>query len=319
MLPAPKRAAQSAKEAILTTKGPSRKVFSLKTGAEPGFSREADAELRQALEGQDVDVGETSYEDTADSTRGVASPSALGSTTISSVKSTIFKPLSVSRNASRKKKPPAGSSTFTPPIQGQARAQQLDAESSIAAPKVSLFTIGTTDRSTTDPITKTSDYQPLFSNGKTEVEHQDQSLTSTDDPTSLAANITNVYTDTSSYPQNQNSESNVLPSQSLDSIANDLNLSASARRQLLGRNHRDGAKTSSAIMNFNTDEEYAANEAFRTSGEQAQPHNPVRAIAPGKHSLKQLVNAASGQKEALEESFASGRRNKKEAGGRYGW
>jgi hypothetical protein len=32
-----------------------------------------------------------------------------------------------------------------------------------------------------------------------------------------------------------------------------------------------------------------------------------------------LVNAASSQKEALEESFAAGRRNKKEAGSKYGW
>jgi len=72
------------------------------------------------------------------------------------------------------------------------------------------------------------------------------------------------------------------------------------------------------VVNFNTDAEYAANELFRQSGEQVQ-HNPVRAIATGKHSLKQLVSAATGQKEALEESFASGKRNKREAGNKYGW
>ena len=48
-------------------------------------------------------------------------------------------------------------------------------------------------------------------------------------------------------------------------------------------------------------------------------HNPVRPIAPGKHTLQQLVNVASNQREALEESFATGRRNKKEAGAKYGW
>lgn len=105
--------------------------------------------------------------------------------------------------------------------------------------------------------------------------------------------------------------------QSLASIANDLNLSPSARRQLLGR---DGKLSGQAIsiVNFNTDVEYAANEEIRSSGQQVT-HNPMRSIAPGKHSLKQLVNAASGQKEALEESFAVGKRTKKEAGSKYGW
>ena len=37
----------------------------------------------------------------------------------------------------------------------------------------------------------------------------------------------------------------------------------------------------------------------------------------GKHSLKQLVNAASNQREALEEHFAKGKSNRKDAGARY--
>ncbi|KAI9876604.1 MAG: hypothetical protein M1823_007242, partial [Watsoniomyces obsoletus] len=105
--------------------------------------------------------------------------------------------------------------------------------------------------------------------------------------------------------------------QNLDSIASDLNLSASERRRLFGRNPKQ-SNSAINISNFNMDQEYLANEELRATGEQAQ-HNPLRAIAPGKHSLKQLVSQAQGQKDALEESFASGRRNKKEAGGRYGW
>lgn len=153
-----------------------------------------------------------------------------------------------------------------------------------------------------------SQYQPMLYNGMAEdnAESKQPYDGIPDDSTADKAGLTS-------------NKSSATPTQSLDSIAADLNLSASARRQLLGRNHRDASKTSSSIMNFNTDEEYAANEALRASGEQAPQHNPVRAIAPGKHSLKQLVNAASGQKEALEESFASGRRNKREAGGKYGW
>jgi hypothetical protein len=103
---------------------------------------------------------------------------------------------------------------------------------------------------------------------------------------------------------------------SLDTIANDLNLSKSERRQLFGRN---AIPAESRILTFNTDQEYASNQAMAQSELAAQQHNPVRAIAPGKHTLQQLVNAASSQREALEESFATGRRNKKEAGSRYGW
>ena len=77
-------------------------------------------------------------------------------------------------------------------------------------------------------------------------------------------------------------------------------------------------QSATKIINFNTDEEYLRNEELRAAGEQVV-HNPVRAIAPGKHSLKQLVNAAQSQKEALEESFAKGKSNRAEASSRYGW
>lgn len=105
--------------------------------------------------------------------------------------------------------------------------------------------------------------------------------------------------------------------QTLGNIADDLNLSRAQRRQLFGRT-ADPSK--SRILHFNTDKEYIANQelAHQTDLAAAQ-HNPVRAIAPGKHTLQQLVNAASTQREALEESFAAGRRNKKEAGSKYGW
>ncbi|KAI4156855.1 MAG: hypothetical protein LQ346_009128, partial [Caloplaca aetnensis] len=92
---------------------------------------------------------------------------------------------------------------------------------------------------------------------------------------------------------------------------------------LFGRQQQHPTASSSATVNivtFNTDAEYASNELLRQAGEQQQAqHNPVRALAPGKHSLKQLVSAASNQKDALEEQFASGRRNRKEAGSKYGW
>lgn len=115
---------------------------------------------------------------------------------------------------------------------------------------------------------------------------------------------------------------------SLDSIADDLNLSASDRRQLLrasgglGGGGRASAPAASGanIVNYSVDAEYARNEALRASGEaEAQQYKTVKSIAPGKHSLTQLVRAVQSQKDALEDSFAKGKSNRKEAGARYGW
>jgi hypothetical protein len=107
--------------------------------------------------------------------------------------------------------------------------------------------------------------------------------------------------------------------QTVSELASTLNLSASERRQLFGRNAaKGGIPNSIEVTNFNLDAEYDANEELRAKGETVT-HNPLRSIAPGKHSLRQLVNAASTQKDALEESFATGKRNKKEGGMKYGW
>ena len=98
-----------------------------------------------------------------------------------------------------------------------------------------------------------------------------------------------------------------------------MNLSKAARRQLFGRTGTPASSMSaSSVVNFNMDREYAHNEEVRASGEQ-QAFNPVRAIAPGKHNLRQLVNQVQTQREALEESFAKGKSNRNEAGSRYGW
>ncbi|KAG5914467.1 hypothetical protein E4U42_000476 [Claviceps africana] len=103
---------------------------------------------------------------------------------------------------------------------------------------------------------------------------------------------------------------------SLDHMADDLNLSAAARRELFGR---DGSNfAAKAVVNFNMDREYQHNEHVRASGDQ-QMHQPVRALQGGKHSLKQLVQSVQNQKEALEDSFAKGRSNRREASSRYGW
>ncbi|KAM4055305.1 mitotic checkpoint regulator, MAD2B-interacting domain-containing protein [Hirsutella rhossiliensis] len=93
-------------------------------------------------------------------------------------------------------------------------------------------------------------------------------------------------------------------------------LSAAARRQLFGRD--GGPRAAKHVINFNTDQEYQHNETVRAAGEQ-QIHQPVRALQGGKHSLRQLVQNVHNQREALEDSFAKGKSNRKEASSRYGW
>jgi Mitotic checkpoint regulator, MAD2B-interacting len=310
MLPAPKRDTQATNGSQIS-KAAARKGFNLKTGAEPGFSRESDAELKELFAGQDthvvvanltgrtIDGGERKGSDTA-----FTLPPTSESLPAKQGNIMMFKPLSVARNTQKRKKPPAKGSAPTPTVQAQI-SRTPASEISAPAPKVSLFSIGMTNGPSGAAVAEKAEYEPLLYQSTT----TDEDVDYTSQETQIPPAHSNPPTTT--LPEDQ-------PTQSLDSIAADLNLSASARRQLLGRNHQNASKHSSTIINFNTDQEYAANEALRASGEQVQ-HNPVRAIAPGKHSLKQLVSAASGQKEALEESFASGRRNKKEAGGRYGW
>lgn len=90
-------------------------------------------------------------------------------------------------------------------------------------------------------------------------------------------------------------------------------------RQLLGRGNRFRDPVS--IATFDVSTEYASNNVFARdeAARAAMAVNPVRSIAPGKHQLTQLLNAAQAQKGAFEERFAEGKRNRREAGGKYGW
>ena len=109
------------------------------------------------------------------------------------------------------------------------------------------------------------------------------------------------------------------PSNDLTSIASGLKLSEAERRQLFGRKGQGPDLSGATFVDFNTDREYAHNEMLRQQGETVQ-HNALKTISgTGKNSLRSLINVASTQKDALEEHFASGRRNKKEAGNKYGW
>ncbi|MCJ1283646.1 hypothetical protein MMC26_002977 [Xylographa opegraphella] len=308
MLPAPKRAAPvSGGSGTGARKGGLGSGVNLKTGATPGFSREP------------MPTPEAHDEDETNEGEGLALPDPqLTSATARSLdpptqeskkigNSMMFKPLSVARKPQKKKKVTANAqvvpsaATPEPPPQPQ------------AVPKLSLFSIGVAEKEDISPGVPSGEYEPLLYQPPSTNHHG--SALNNDNSGGGSTNVSeNITVDTAST-----ASANTGP-QSLSSIASDLNLSASARRQLFGRQRSNGKGEASAInvVNFNTDQEYAANELLRQAGEQVQ-HNPVRALAAGKHSLKQLINAASTQKEALEEHFASGRRNKKEAGSKYGW
>ncbi|RAK97207.1 PRCC domain-containing protein [Aspergillus ibericus CBS 121593] len=340
LLPAPKKQTTSGSgNGAGEKKAPPRKIFSLKTGATPGFDREADAEMRSeqafGMLGKDGDAEDGDGDETipkAGSLRGEefeeeskGEGSELKMKPEGEVKlkgnPMMFKPLSVGRASQQKKRKVAAllasssSSSASSSVENKSKKEEQSQTAPVQAaaptpapapkPKISLFSLSSTDdtpsTTTTQSQSTSSTYEPLVYTPTTSAlpagPSPDPSLTP--DTSSTTTTTTNT-------------------TQTLTTIANDLNLSKAQRRQLFGR-HADTSATS-RVLHFNTDREYAANqEMLHSTDLAAQQHNPVRSIAPGKHSLQQLVNAASSQREALEESFAAGRRNKKEAGSKYGW
>lgn len=304
-LPAPKQPAPNVASGRV---GLSRGV-SLKTGAAPGFTREA-APIIETYEDAEYEKDEGVTRalkvdtDNDQKDKDIQKDQPLqGSNEQPKKKAPMFKPLSVARKPPKRRPPPSnGLSGTTDQVGGNTEPPK-------AIPKTSLFSIEDTRDTPSKTIGTKGAYQPMV--------YQPENL----EPRNAAQSPTSTFDVEEQNPP----EIHALPTnptmlhqtpQSLDSIASDLNLSASAKRQLLGRQKTNSSSIN--VVNFNTDQEYAANETLRQAGEQAL-HNPVRAIAPGKHSLKQLVNAATIQKDALEESFASGRRNRQEAGSKYGW
>ncbi|KAI4182041.1 MAG: hypothetical protein L6R41_006237 [Letrouitia leprolyta] len=323
LLPAPKRSAATNRGINGAKRGGLGSGVSLKTGSAPGFSREPVSESYLAEEDGTENIGgDDLLQENGDPPRG-SNIEEGGGLNLPPPKSTssapdepkkqgnamMFKPLSVARKPQKKKAPP---NTDGNPISEPKDSAILTKPT--PPPRTSLFSVEPLQDHSTNGTRNSGTYEPL--------------LYSAQNPGPPDADPKNPYILASQPPSEITPPYENAPEpQSLTSIASDLNLSESAKRQLFGRhNHKNPSSSSSPhtsqinVLNFNTSAEYAANELLRQSGEQqSNVLNPVRAIAPGKHSLKQLVNAASNQKDALEEQFASGRRNRKEAGGRYGW
>ncbi|KAL4943518.1 mitotic checkpoint regulator, MAD2B-interacting-domain-containing protein [Aspergillus oleicola] len=325
-LPAPKRpnasvAAEKEKEKMMLGGGAARKVFSLKTGAAPGFDREADEEMRRDLAFESLGGGGGGGDEDdetipkAGSLRDAEYDEATGDQVQKVEKKPeevvlkgnpmMFKPLSVARTGQKKRRmmpiipPPLPQSEKKVEEKEKATTIQPAAQAPPPAPKpkVSLFSLSSEE--TTAPETSASAHASTY-----------EPLVYTNESAPTAGPVPEEESTPAASTQPAPS------AQTLDYIADDLKLSKSQRRQLFGRN---ADPSNSRILHFNTDKEYIANQEMAHQELAATQHNPVRAIAPGKHTLQQLVNAASTQKEALEESFASGKRNKKEAGARYGW
>ncbi|PHH59194.1 hypothetical protein CDD81_3570 [Ophiocordyceps australis] len=297
LLPPPKPVAEAPSRTAAT---PSRPGIHLKTSAAPGFSRKDEA----------AEDDEASFaQEPRASAKQQAEPSIPeGMKPAHEValvgQPLMFKPLSVARNQKQKNKKKSKGSAVGPvtaPGPSTASTDEATAISNVqplAPKKASLFSLHTQDQDHAH-VSDSADLEPFFApplappsldvaNHDDAVEAQEPTL----DPATAAV-------------------------ESLDTIADDLNLSAAERRELFGRDGRS-SQTAKQVINFNLDQEYRHNEAVRAAGDQ-QIHQPVRAIQSGKHSLKQLVQNVHNQREALEDSFAKGKSNRKEASSRYGW
>ncbi|KAK4540194.1 hypothetical protein LTR36_009692 [Oleoguttula mirabilis] len=289
LLPAPKRPA-AAPQGL-------KKGVNLKTSSEAAFSRAAPAVT--ATDGSTANDG-SGYDE-------FGNPHAKGPTTTTSAekpekeqaeevkivgKATRFKPLSVANNRKKVVKKAklaaavGGTMELTKGNSGMTSTEAETAPQATAPP----------------PRAKRS----LFSVPQEEDEAALEVAPSAHEPLDASQN----------EPHRQESESAAIPAapaNSLEAVAADLNLTPAQRRQLFGRH---GDKAAVNIAHFNMDSEYAANEQIRQAGETAE-HRAVKSIAPGKHSLQQLVNNARSNQDSIEDKWAEGRRN--QGGSNYGW
>ncbi|KAL2134740.1 hypothetical protein VTI74DRAFT_10982 [Chaetomium olivicolor] len=232
----------------------------------------------------------------------------------------MFKPLSVARKkapAKNKKKDlptVTASAAPSPPTLRNGPMTTAPAAATTADPpkkKISLFSMGDDEPASTASTTAApaGAYEPIFTAAPEPA--YDGDYDNEDDDV------------TSAYPTYQQQQPPLATSSSSAHDATFSNLadtlSPAARRELFGRSDPSALIPPNAkVITFDMEREYAHNEALRASGAQ-QAYNPVRSIAPGKHSLRQVVNMAQSNQSALEESFARAKSNQRDAAGRYGW
>jgi hypothetical protein len=322
MLPAPKKPQG---DAISAKRGAGKGLaagVNLRTGAEPAFKREPRIDMEEYDENGNVVKKEPMKKEDFRAMLNLPAPKsekpAESKTVVQKevivehvpevkpVARPRFMPLSVASRGKKKKpvaRPAVTASKVAEPSSTADSLQGLSAEPKpLARPKVSLFSMSQ-DVEAPAKTQSHGDYQPLLY-GATD-EH--------DAPISDDAAF-----DRQPHSSTTNPQIPAAPS-GLTNIASELNLSASERRQLFGRTGQNPDMSSAKFVEFNTDSEYAHNEMLRQRGETVQ-HNALKSISgTGKNSLKSLINVATTQKDALEDHFAQGRRNKREVGNKYGW
>ncbi|KAF3913646.1 hypothetical protein ABW21_db0206104 [Orbilia brochopaga] len=214
---------------------------------------------------------------------------------------------------------PADASTATAPkpaagpIQGRAiqplfrkstaKKPVKPAKTEIKDKKVSLFSLGSTLTEKPLSAPPTGEYKPILIDDTPAPPVDDE-----DTAGDASAVVEAAYTLPNDTPP--------VGPQTFQTISEQVGMDEAEMRMFMGRR---GRNAEIKLMDFNVDAEYEKNEAARAAGAAAPEKNVVRSIKPGKHQLQSLLNAAQSQRAALEESFAQGRRNKKEAGSKYGW
>ncbi|OAA44827.1 Mitotic checkpoint protein PRCC [Metarhizium rileyi] len=303
-LPPPKNVGKPV--ATSHSSAPPRLGVNLKTSAAPGFSRHVDEYTERTAEdgtsapSLDMNLPPSKKQDAAPSIPEGQKPAEDVKLVGKPLK---FRPLSVGFNAKKKEKKNKPSSALNSTPQTSAEASGTAAAATPAEPpakkKISLFSMHTEQPPDPTPSSSNGTYEPLF-----------ESAYEPDANSAPYIDTDTAYYETPATTATGNAES-------LDVIADNLHLSAVARRELFGR---DGAQLAAKkVVNFNMDKEYQHNESVRAAGDQ-QAHRAVRSIqGGGKHSLKQLVQNVQNQRDALEDSFASARSNKKATSSKYGW
>jgi len=302
----------------------------LRTAAEPAFVRRAPGDDDNNEDGDGGESGSSVFNLPAPRKAATGPTIPEGQKPEHEVKLVgkplMFKPLSVTRKPAKKK----GSVAARAAVAGAPTTAQVPTGADVPPPpppkkkkKVSLFSMDDGDGLPKALAAETESssggaYEPLFSTDQ-----------STEGATGHDGydDDTGVTGDYESYaPPPTHDNLNPTPQfHSASSIVDGMQLSEKAQRELFGRRGGAGNKSSNdfaipanaRVLKFDMEQEYEHNEALRASGEQV--YNPVRSIAPGKHSLRQMVNMAQNNQSALEDSFVQGKNNRKDAAGRYGW
>lgn len=251
-----------------------RAGVSLKTSSEAAFSREGPSTA--AIEREDSkfrEIGEVVKDHPSLEVKLVG-------------KATRFKPLSVANRKTKKRVVAKEAAGEGPVLVGEAKLVQTPPAGSCLAlvkEKRSLFSVQQDDGDlSTVPAAASQDYESIT------IENLDPA--------------SKPDTNTANAPAPGPSP---VPANALEAVASDLNLTPAQRRHLFGRN----SKNTSANINvshFDLDSEYAHNEQLRQNGE-AFEHKAVKSIAPGKHSLQQLVNNARSNQDSIEDKWATDR------------